>query len=197
MLPRDAALGGPATARSPTDFSRDFTRCAGLLPPTVPVRAPAPPANLVARALVALAAAWMATACSSPPTDDTPAGALRLFLDAIWSSEARDADDDREMLTTAYELLDAESREHLVRQARLAGALGGREREAWEMLAAGASRMALVPRRSGGMREVIDPDGRGATVIVSGESGGSAEVRLVREDDGWRVLLTVPEREGD
>lgn len=135
-------------------------------------------------------------ACSSPPTDDTPAGALRLFLDAIWSSETLDADDDEATLTTAYELLDAESREHLARQARLAGALGGREREPWEMLAAGASRMALVPRRSGGMREAIDPDGRGATVTVSGENGETAEVRLVHEEDGWRILLEVPEREG-
>lgn len=163
----------------------------------MPVRPPAGPVSLVALVCGALAAGAMLSACTTPPTDDTPAGALRLFLDAIWSSEARDADDDRQMLTAAYELLDAESREHLVHQARLAGALGGREREPWEMLAAGASRMALVPRRSGGMREVIDPDGRGATVIVSGESGGTAEVRLVREDDGWRVLLTVPEREGD
>src|SRR5687768_9066653 len=115
--------------------------------------------------------------CSSPPTDETPAGALRLFLDAIWTSEAQDGDDDREMLVTAYELLDEESRDRLARDARLAGALGGREREPWEMLAAGASRMVLVPRPSGGMRETYDADGRSATVMVSGEDGATGEVR--------------------
>ena len=158
-------------------------------------RAPARPSGSGVLTCVLVTWAGTLAACGSPPTDETPAGALRLFLGAIWSSEALDADDDQDTLTTAYELLDAESREHLARQARLAGALGGRERDPWEMLAAGASRMALVPRTSGGMREVIDPDGRGATVIVSDERGASADVRLVREDDGWRVLLHVPIRD--
>ncbi len=187
----DAALGTAGNAGEPR-FARVFARHRACYDPLVPNRSRALPRGPWAICLGA-ATLW---ACSSPPTDDTPAGALRLFLDAIWSSETLDADDDEATLTTAYELLDSESREHLVRQARLAGALGGREREPWEMLAAGASRMALVPRRSGGMREAIDPDGRGATVIVSGESGETAEVRLVREDDGWRVLIDVPEREG-
>lgn len=136
----------------------------------------------------------LAAGCSSPPTDETPSGAVRLFLDAIWSSESLDADDDRVVLTTAYELLDHDSRDHLTRDARLAGALGGRTREPWEMLAAGASRMVVVPRRNGGMREVIDPGGQGATVTVTGEDGTTADVRLVLEDGRWRVMLEVPDR---
>ena len=152
-------------------------------------------AILLAGWIALLAAA--ASGCRSTPTDDTPAGAVRLFLDAIWAGEVHDSDDDRESLTLAYELLDSASRDRLARAARLAGALGGREREPWEMLAAGASRMVIMPRRSGGLRERIEPNGREATVTVSDESGGSADVRLVREEDGWRVLLDIPEREGD
>lgn len=174
-----SALGTPVPGTSAQERA---PRWVHLLPPRVP--RPSGRWRSLGFLLVALAGA-----CSSPPTDETPSGALRLFLDAIWSSETHDSDDDEATLTVAYELLDADTRARLARDARLAGALGGREREPWEMLAGGASRMMIVPRRAGGMRETIDADGRGATVSLSGEDGSVAEIRLVLEENGWRVLL--------
>jgi hypothetical protein len=127
--------------------------------------------------------------CGGAPTDDTPAGAVRLFVDAMERSNA-----DRRGLEDAYHLLSETTRERLVARARMTAALGAAEREPWEMLVEGTAHVRFAPR-PGGFREHLDAsDPDRATVTVTGsQSGQIAEIPLVREENGWRVVLEVPE----
>lgn len=140
------------------------------------------------RALV-FALLFVLSACSGAPTDETPEGAARLFVSAMERST-----EDRRGLEDAYRLLSVDTREHLVRRARQAAALGAAEREPWEMLVEGTAHLRFTPR-AGGFRGRIDPESSDrATVLVLGNGDAeSASIPLVREDGGWRIQLEVPE----
>lgn len=138
---------------------------------------------------VALAlAALVALGCTEEPSDETPAGAVRLFLDAMSRS-----DRDPAALREAYGLLARPARRGLSERARLAESLGGRDIQPWDMIAQGRYRQAITPAPgSRGMRESIE--GSRATVTVMDERGQRrAEVPLVREDGGWRIELELPD----
>ncbi len=138
------------------------------------------------RLVFALALLGAASGCSSTPTDETPSGALTLFLEAMSRSEW-----DRDALRDAYELLSPAARESLTERARMANTLSGRSHEPWEMLSQGRFRLRFAPRRQGGMIERIEDDG--AVVVVAGARDGErAEVPMVREGDRWRVALELP-----
>ena len=143
-----------------------------------------------ARAVVSFVALWLgafAVGCGEEREDATPEGALTLFLDAIErSGESRGA------LEQAYDLIDASAQERLVDRARSATALGARELHPWELLVEGRALLRFHPRRGGGMRAQVTGDR--AVVTVVGEDGDErAEVPMVRQPDGWRVVLEVPE----
>jgi hypothetical protein len=126
--------------------------------------------------------------CAPAPSDETPLGALRMFLRAMERSS-----DDARALEEAYALLDTPARDALVARARDASALAnGREFAPWEMLAQGRYRVRFPYAEYGSMREVIDGDR--ATVTVAGTDRRSrAGVPLVREEGHWRVVLRIPE----
>ncbi|MGE0789666.1 MAG: hypothetical protein AB7S26_28595 [Sandaracinaceae bacterium] len=138
---------------------------------------------------IAIAAAL--AACTDVPTDETPSGALRLFLDALERAEREPA-----AMEDAFWLLDEATRESLAERARLAGSLGGPELEPWEMIVRGRYRLSFTPAPgTQGMRERID--GTDATVVVTEAEGSRrAEVPLVNEDGHWRVRLSLPSRDG-
>ena len=136
--------------------------------------------------LIALAA----VGCTEAPSDDTPSGALRMFLDAMERSER-----DPEALQEAYALLAAPARHGLQERAHLATSLGGREFEPWEMLVRGRFRRTFTARESHGMEERVDGDE--ATVVVRGDDGQVARVPMALEDEGWRVVLAIPPARGD
>ena len=139
----------------------------------------------VLRALPALVLALCVLGCSEEPTDETPEGALTLFLAAMENS----AHDPR-ALEEAYRLLCRESRQSLLERARLAGSLGGRDLEPWELIARGGYRQTFTPSRRR-TRSAID--GETATVTARDADGDhSAEVQMRREDGHWRVVLTIP-----
>lgn len=125
-------------------------------------------------------------ACGSAPSDETPSGALRLFLEAMARS-----DWDRDALRDAYELLSPDAREGLGERAELAGTLSGRDFEHWEMLAQGRFRLRFAPRQQGGMVERIEGD-RAVVVVTGARDGDRAEVAMVKEGDAWRVDLQLP-----
>lgn len=129
----------------------------------------------------------LASSCSDVPSDETPRGAVRLFLSAMARSE-----DDPRALREAYGLLSASTRRALVERARFAESLGANELEPWEMLVRGRFRQSFTAARGArGMREQID--GNEATVTVTNEGGSRrAEVPLVREDGRWRIVLEIP-----
>jgi hypothetical protein len=135
------------------------------------------------RAVLTLALV-LAAGCDDVPTDETPRGALTMFLAAMDRSE-RDPD----ALQEAYALLSSSTRRELAARAR---AVGNERLEPWDMLVRGRFRMTFTPRAgSRGMRERIR--GSRATVIVTDQDERRrAEVPLVKEDGRWRVVLELP-----
>jgi hypothetical protein len=125
--------------------------------------------------------------CSNAPTDETPRGALRLFLSAMERSEH-----DPEASREAYALLSASTRRSLASRSHFVNSLGGSELEPWDMLVRGHFRTNFTPIEGPrGMRERIQ--GARATVSVQNERGDHrAEVPLVREDGRWRIVLAIP-----
>jgi hypothetical protein len=133
---------------------------------------------------VAIALVVASPACSHPPLDSTPEGAVRLFLDAM------DSDDNPASMHRAYDLLGPAARANLVGRARRTSRLQGRQVEPWEMIAAGLFGLAFRPKvmRSTGV-------GERATVEVFGEDPQSehASVACVHEADGWRIEPALPD----
>jgi hypothetical protein len=130
--------------------------------------------------------AVLAIGCDDAPTDETPSGALELFLSAMERSEQ-----DPEALREAFGLLYAPARRSLHRRAHFAASAGGGDLEPWEMLVQQRSRASDVAR----MRERIA--GERAVVVVTRRDGGTVEVPLVREQGRWRVVLELPPLRAD
>jgi hypothetical protein len=137
--------------------------------------------------VLALAAPLLAaSACSHPPPDGTPDGAVRLFLDDM---EA--ASDDPRVMKRAYDLLGPAARANLEERAHHASQLQGRQVAPWDMLAAGRFGLAFRPKT---MRYTIVGDR--ATVEVAGADaaqGERASAVCVREAGGWRIEPGLPE----
>lgn len=126
-------------------------------------------------------------ACSDAPSDETPRGALTMFLSAMERSAY-----EREALREAYGLLSAASRRALLERAHDAQAYGAADVDPWDMIVPGRYRQTFTPARGArGMRERVEGDR--ATVVVTNQDGSrQAEVPLVREDGRWRVVLNIP-----
>jgi len=124
--------------------------------------------------------------CAHEPTDETPEGALELFLEAMGSAE-----DDPSARQRAFALLAPESRRKIAERARLASSLSSRRFEPWEMIAEGRYRLRFRPRAAGGFTS--RSSGNRAIVLVRGEhSSERAEVPMVRDGTHWRVFLSIP-----
>lgn len=125
------------------------------------------------------------SACSRPPPDATPDGAVRLFLD-----EMDLAGDDPRAIRRAYDLLGPAARANLGERARRTSLGQGRQVQPWDMMAAGMFGLAF---RTKAMRPNVVGDR--ATVEVFGEDPQRehASVVCVREGGVWRVEPGFPE----
>lgn len=124
-------------------------------------------------------------ACDQAPKDDTPAGALLLFLEAMDQGAG-----DSSSLERAYLLLNRSARQALEQRAAKAETLAGRSYQPWEMMAEGRFRLRFAPARH---RMRTKQDGDRAKVTVSDAAGKqSVQVPMTREDGAWRVVLDVP-----
>jgi hypothetical protein len=134
---------------------------------------------------LALALSVAPAACSRPPPESTPEGALRLFLDDMEAAE-----DDPRAMRQAYDLLGPAARANLVERARRTSSLQGRQVVAWDMMAAGLFGRTF---RWKGMRSTVVGDR--ATVDVLGENPQTehASVLCVHEAGGWRVEPGLPD----
>jgi hypothetical protein len=96
--------------------------------------------SLVSRASLGLALVGT-VACSHPPPDSTPEGALRAFLE-----DMETATDDPRVMPRIYDRLGPSARANLEERARRTGQLQGRHVSAWEMLAAGRFGLTFRPK---------------------------------------------------
>ena len=137
-----------------------------------------------ARLLVLLLTLAATSACSHPPPDAKPEGALRLWLEKMEESL-----DDPSATREAYALLGPAARANLEERARRANQAFGQHKEPYEMLAAGWFGLAFRPKS---MRSSIVGDQ--ATVEVEGADPATehASVRCVHEPGGWRVEPELP-----
>ncbi|MCC7535414.1 MAG: hypothetical protein IT379_04350 [Deltaproteobacteria bacterium] len=133
--------------------------------------------------LKAIALVALLVGCSSDPTDQTPEGAVELFLTAMRETAA-----DPSAQARAYRLLARPARRALYARARRAGELAGRDFAPEAMLVAGRLRLRFRP----GVRMRAEVNGTSGVVVLTGQDGRVARVPVVREEAGWRIVLDVP-----
>jgi hypothetical protein len=126
-------------------------------------------------------------ACAEDPGDATPVETVSRFLDLMDRSRSNAG-----ALEHAYLLLDKNSRKALQRRADQASTLAGREFQPWEMLTQGRFRLHFAPAKRNGMKAEVY--GEQASVLITGDKPGQrARVPVVREPDGWKVEIRIPD----
>jgi hypothetical protein len=126
-----------------------------------------------------------ASACSRPPPDSTPDGAVRIFLD-----EMEAAQDDARETRHAYDMLGPAARANLEERARHTRDLQGRQVEPWDMLASGRFGVAFRPKA---MRAKVVGDRASVEVLGADPQNERATVVCVREARGWRIEPELPQ----
>jgi hypothetical protein len=137
------------------------------------------------RVYVIAFATLLAIACSRPPPDATPDGAVRLWLDKM---EA--ATDDPRAMRDAWTLLGPVARANLQARAERASRVEGRRVEPFEMLAEGRFGLSFRPKS---MTPTIKGDRASVEVTGSDPTNEHATVQCAHEANGWRVEPDLPE----
>jgi hypothetical protein len=136
-------------------------------------------------ALVFLTA--LALACSRPPPDATPEGALREWIDKMGAE--RDGPRQEGSARAAYALLSAGTHEKLEKRAERSSRSEGHHVEPWDVLAPGRFALKFRPTH---LTSTVSGDT--ATVRVTGDAPEDlAVMHCAREGKAWRVVLDLPE----
>jgi hypothetical protein len=123
-------------------------------------------------------------ACSRPPPDATPEGAIKTWLERMEAQVSDPAE-----TKSAYAMLSKSTHQNLEKRAERASRIEGRRIEPQEMLAQGRFALRFTPRKF-----ATQTSGDSATVEVTGdEPTDHATLHCVKEANLWRVDLTLPE----
>lgn len=123
-------------------------------------------------------------ACEGDPVDATPESVVEEFI-----ARMQRVHGEPKSARAAYELLWVEARRNLAERARRARAVAGREVAPEEMLAPSRFSVRFKPKR---YQTRIDGDWAMVTAIAEGPEAKEHQIRCVREDGHWRVVLELP-----
>ena len=131
--------------------------------------------------LVALAP--LVCACEADPVDAGPEAVVEELVLRLQRVHG-----DPKASRAAYELLWSDAKRGLAERAKRAGAVAGRDVAPESMIAPTHFSLSFKPRRF-----TARIDGDWAVVSITGESPSQYhEVKCVREDGRWRVVLVIP-----
>ena len=130
-----------------------------------------------------LAAAFAVLACESSAPDAGPEAVVEELIVRLQRVHG-----DPKAARAAYDLLWSEAKQALAERAKRASAVEGREVAPESMIAPTRFSLTFVPKR---YQARIDGDW--AVVAVTGEDlAERREIKCVREDGHWRVVLVIP-----
>jgi len=138
----------------------------------------------IGKILVLLLVAAGPSACGREAVDEDPERLVQEFIERTKSVYG-----DPKIARGAFEFLWSTAQKNLTERAARASALASRKVAPEEMLALTKFSLRFVPRKYSAVVQ-----GDNAVVTVSGDSQPSdrAEVRCVREQGRWRVVLDLP-----
>lgn len=122
--------------------------------------------------------------CEREPVDARPEQVVEEFAQRMQRVHG-----DPKSARAAYELLWVEARRNLAERAKRASAVAGRKIAPEEMLAPSRFSLKFVPKR---YTASVDGDWALVAVSAGGADAPTHNVRCVREDGHWRVVLELP-----
>jgi hypothetical protein len=136
------------------------------------------------RRWLALSLVSALAACEVDPVDASPERVVEEFV-----ARMQRVHGDPKSARAAYELLWVEARQNLAERASRARSVAGREVAPEEMLAPSRFSLEFPPKR---YRARVDGDWAIVTASAEGPETREHQIRCVREDGHWRVVLELP-----
>ena len=139
--------------------------------------------NTACRVALYIALLPMLGGCEADPVDAGPEAVVEELVLRLQRVHG-----DPKAARAAYELLWSDAKRGLAERAKRAGAVAGRDVAPESMIAPTRFSLSFKPRRY-----TARIDGDWAVVSITGDSPSQYhEVKCVREDGRWRVVLVIP-----